>query len=193
MINKIYDVIRYRSHDKFKQRLIFEYWPIIEKIKKEKLIILEIGIDQGYSLKYWEHYFRHPDTRIIGIDINIPKEKYSKKVTMHQCDQNDRNGLLKIAEKYGPFNIIIDDGSHLKKETENCFKVLWDYVVPGGHYIIEDWIPWAGEVIKYISKNKTYLKIADEKIILKETKHLLDSYISISIPGNAIAFYKKQL
>lgn len=96
--------------------------------------MLELGIDYGGSLLFWSDFFLHPSTRIIGLDINLPSGiTFPRRVTIAQCDQNDSVALKKIAEQYGPFDIIIDDASHWKKETENSFNTLMQYVKPGGY------------------------------------------------------------
>lgn len=43
-----------------------------------------------------------------------------------------------LVEKYGPFDVIVDDGSHIGAHMIASIGVLWDAVVPGGFYIIED-------------------------------------------------------
>ncbi|HUU64050.1 MAG TPA: class I SAM-dependent methyltransferase [Dehalococcoidia bacterium] len=193
MFYKIYDLIRYCYIDKVRQRLIFDYWPIIEKIRHNKLTLLEIGIWKGDSLRYWAHFFKNPETKIIGIDINLPDGSFHNKVVMCKCNQNDSDGLKNIAEKYGAFDIIIDDGFHKKKETENCFNVLWNYVAPGGYYVIEDWTAMEdAEVIKKISKNKSKLGISEERIVAVAPRIITMRPLYIAIPGKCIAFFKKQ-
>jgi hypothetical protein len=76
---------------------------------------------------------------ITGLDIKLPPVEFPRKITVYNCDQNDIEGLKVIADKHGPFDIIVDDGSHELKETANCFSTLWKYVNPDGFYIIEDW------------------------------------------------------
>jgi len=189
---KIYDLIRYCYIDKVRSRLIFEFWPIMEETRHKKLTLLEIGIREGHSLKYWSHFFKNPETKIIGIDINIPDGSFNNKIVMYECNQNDSYGLKNIAEKYGLFDIVIDDGSHEKLETENCFHVLWNYVSPGGYYVIEDYRVGDDEVFTEILKNKSMFKISDVKIISVKSRTLILMPIFIAIPGKFIAFIKKQ-
>jgi hypothetical protein len=47
--------------------------------------------------------------------------------------------LQEYGKTLGEFDIVIDDGSHMAKETMNCFINLWPYLNNGGWYIIEDW------------------------------------------------------
>ena len=43
-----------------------------------------------------------------------------------------------IAKKGGPFDFIIDDGSHVGQHITTSFKMLWQHLKPGGYYFIED-------------------------------------------------------
>ena len=35
-------------------------------------------------------------------------------------------------------DLIIEDGPHSLESNENFLDVLWPYLKPGGHYVIED-------------------------------------------------------
>jgi len=125
---------------KYQSNLVAEYKNIFRHLKLRKIRILELGIDYGGSLLFWSDFFMHPRAMIIGLDIKLPEGiTFPKRVAVRQCDQNDSIALEKIAKQYGPFDIIIDDASHWRKETENSFNALMRYVKPGGYYIIEDW------------------------------------------------------
>ena len=173
--------------DKFRNGLMFEYLSILAPLRYKKITLLEIGIFKGGSLRFWCDYFMNPESKIIGIDISPPEDKFRENVFIYKCDQSDHIKLKTIAEKYGPFDIIIDDGSHFREETQNCFDVLLDYVVPGGFYVIEDWAVgyWEDkpqyrgmvELITETIKNVPRLKIEGMKIILDKNK--------------AIAFFRK--
>jgi len=55
-----------------------------------------------------------------------------------QGDQNDSGLLNKIGRQPGPFDIIIDDGSHVNEHVKTSFRSLFPYVRPGGLYVVED-------------------------------------------------------
>jgi demethylmacrocin O-methyltransferase len=101
--------------------------------------LLEIGVLNGGSILYWDSLLKHPDTRIIGMDRSLPEIETSDRVFLHECDQNDRAGLERIARMYQPFDVIIDDGSHQRKETQTCFDTLYPFLRAGGYYVVEDW------------------------------------------------------
>ena len=49
-----------------------------------------------------------------------------------------RGWVTKSNAKIMPFDLIIDDGSHKSEDSLLSFRFLWDYVSPGGSYVIED-------------------------------------------------------
>jgi hypothetical protein len=98
--------------------------------------VLEIGVFNGSSVKMWEEYFKN--ATIHGLDINPQCKKIENNRTkIHIGDQSDISFLKNICneEKY---DIIIDDGSHLSEHQIKTFEFLFDYVIDGGIYIIED-------------------------------------------------------
>lgn len=98
---------------------------------------LEVGILNGGSLEWARDFFWNEDSRIFGLDIVLPDPIDG--VTMEYGDQGDSEGLKRFAEREGPFDIIIDDGSHLEALTRNTFDALFPFVTDSGCYIIEDW------------------------------------------------------
>ena len=110
------------------------YFPIyekhFEKFRDTNVRVLEIGVDHGGSLQLWKRYFGRYAT-IIGVD-NRPEVLFAEpQITTHQYDQCDP----RIAE-LGPFDIVIDDGSHVKAHQERTFANLWHHT--RRIYLIED-------------------------------------------------------
>ena len=168
--------------DKIANGLMENYKTLFSPLQHKKISILEIGILEGGSLLYWDNYFQHPGTVIVGLDLSLPSLEFSDRVKVFKCDQNDNKGLRTIAGEYGPFDIIIDDGSHFRKETENCFRELFAEVAIGGYYIIEDWAAgywrdrpmYAGmvELINEIIARIPELSISESRVILEKNKAL---------------------
>ena len=96
--------------------------------------VLEIGIHNGVSLE-WLRDQGVFDT-VVGIDIN---ERCARPdgCDVHIVNQLDRVGLDMLAKRYGGFEVVIDDGSHLPAETRICFETLWP--TTRSVYFIEDW------------------------------------------------------
>lgn len=89
----------------------------------------------GQSLRMWSAYF--PNADIIGVDIHV-KEINEPRIFFEQGDQSDPVFLQALVTKYGPFDIVVDDGSHIGRHITASFGALWDAVLPGGFYAIED-------------------------------------------------------
>jgi len=123
--------------DKFASGIIEVYERLFEQVKNRQITLLEIGVWHGGSLQYFSSFF--PNGVIIGIDVKQPSLRLPENAEFRLIDQNDSDALRQLAEEMGPFDIVIDDGSHMRRETSNCFDVLWRYVKEEGAYIIEDW------------------------------------------------------
>ncbi|MEM6594618.1 MAG: hypothetical protein AAF672_07485 [Pseudomonadota bacterium] len=97
----------------------------------------EVNTDVDTSLKIWLDYF--PNSFAVGVDINdysfldIPRTK------IYQFDQSDAASLLSFKRKESePFDIIIDDGSHVSHHQQLTLEHLFTQVRAGGYYCIED-------------------------------------------------------
>lgn len=160
--------------DKFESGLNHEYINVLQAFKYKPISFLEIGVAEGGSLNYFADYFQHPKTQIVGMDLHRPmrEPKFRENTKFYICDQNDTEKMTKIARRHGKFDVILDDGAHTKKETENCFKVLFDYVKPGGYYMIED---WAAELIgeKYAGMIDLMLDFVRKNIGINTTEFTL--------------------
>ncbi|MBW4033966.1 MAG: class I SAM-dependent methyltransferase [Proteobacteria bacterium] len=106
-------------------------------IRDHKLKVLEIGVLHGQSLKMWEEYF--PVSEIIGADIS-PRSKMFEggRVHIELIDQSNIEELTKIGIKHGPFDIIIEDGSHMWEHQITSLRTLFPFLKDNGIYIVED-------------------------------------------------------
>ena len=105
----------------------------------DNLNILEIGILDGKSLLTWGEYFYR--SNILGIDINPDCKKFEdkeNKISVEIGSQADSVFLNEVVGNYGPFDMILDDGSHMNEHVIYSFEHLFDSVKSGGVYIIED-------------------------------------------------------
>src|ERR1700733_5337217 len=114
-----------------------------KKIRYKNLKILEIGVGcfdnplcGGESLRMWKNYF--PNSTIYGIDICDKTSLQEKRIKIFQGSQADEVFLKKVCEEHGPFDIIIDDGSHVSCHIITSFNVLFPFLKEGGYYAIED-------------------------------------------------------
>ncbi|HZR69598.1 MAG TPA: class I SAM-dependent methyltransferase [Burkholderiales bacterium] len=129
--------------DKYGQHF---YTLVYEKLararRRQPVTLLEIGIGGyskrtgGESLLMWEAYFRKG--RVYGIDLRDKTDLSRGRIKVFQCSQVDREKLTALAREIGPFDFIIDDGSHVNAHQIETFRILWPYVKNGGTYVVED-------------------------------------------------------
>lgn len=123
--------------DKIESGLINFYNDLFKPLKEKEIKILELGVLFGESLEYLVDYF--PKAEVIGFDCRFLKEDLLPRITLVKGFQNDAFVLRDLGNSRGPFNIIIDDCSHYGEYTQNSFDFLFEHLVSGGLYIIEDW------------------------------------------------------
>lgn len=99
-------------------------------------VIVEIGVLRGESLALWAEYL--PGSLVVGLDRSPPSREYPSNVVVYAGDQADR-GVLGRVLSHGPFDLVIDDASHLYGPTQATFLELFPGVRSGGFYVIEDW------------------------------------------------------
>ncbi len=119
------------------------YHRLLRHYRDRKLKVLEIGVggygDQtrgGQSLAMWRDYF--PDAAIVGIDIQEKAFDLGPRVTILRGSQVDPEFLAEVLRDHGPFDIIIDDGSHQNAHVIESFRLLYPTLAEGGTYVVED-------------------------------------------------------
>lgn len=114
------------------------YRRYFSKFKDKDIRLLEIGVSGGGSLRMWRNYFGK-NSLIVGMDIDERCSEHSgQNIEIVIGNQNNKEDIDKIIQKYGNFDIIIDDGSHVNEHVINCFKWLFPILNDGGVYFIED-------------------------------------------------------
>ena len=111
-------------------------------LKYDPIIILEIGlciggIDGIPSLMAWRDWF--PNAIIIGIDNRDFTRFKTDRINIFQLDQGNKKEMELFAINNGPFDIVIDDGSHESLHIIDSIKVLLPYTKK--FYFVEDLIP----------------------------------------------------
>ena len=112
------------------------YAAYFEPLRQKPIKMLEIGAANGYSLKMWKAYFTKAE--ILGVDIKDCKELAEDRISIEQGDQSDPKFLKLLNDKYGPFDVIIDDGSHRNPDMKASFDFLFPLLKPDGIYVVED-------------------------------------------------------
>ncbi len=120
---------------------VYRHW--FGALRYKPVRLLEIGTggyarphQGGNSLRMWKSYFPHGI--ITGIDIHDKSALQERRVHIYSGDQSDPDFLKRISGIEGPFDIIIDDGSHMQSHIIASFETLFPLMEPGGTYVIED-------------------------------------------------------
>jgi hypothetical protein len=113
--------------------------------------ILEIGVFKGSGLLLWKRYFSHPNTVVVGIDIDPTCARFdspNEGIHVRIGSQADPVFLKSIVAEFGPFDLILDDGSHRSSHMIASFNCLFaDGLKESGIYFVEDlhanyWSGW---------------------------------------------------
>ena len=115
------------KHQPFEHQYGPTYNDLFWRFKYKPIRLLEIGIGGygkrigGESLNAWQAYF--PFATVIGCDIQDKSKLATQRTKILILDQSSKHQLLELRKKEGPFDIIIDDGSHLSVHQIGTFKL----------------------------------------------------------------------
>jgi SAM-dependent methyltransferase len=144
------------------------YEELFASRRADSLRILEIGVFKGSSLRLWRQYFHHPQTMVVGIDIDPNCAQYeaaAEGIHVRIGSQADPEFLKHIVSEFGPFDLIIDDGSHHSTHMIVSFNSLYrDGLKDGGIYFAEDlhanyWLPWRDSRRSFLDLCKELLEL----------------------------------
>ena len=101
--------------------------------------------DHGFIEIYHKYFSNLKEHKINILEIGV--------------DQSDYSFLQTLVNKYGKFDIIIDDGSHQSKHIISSFNFLFNHLSDNGIYVVEDlqtsYQPRYGGSRFNLNKNKT--------------------------------------
>jgi hypothetical protein len=124
-----------KASDRHNYLSLYELY--FEKRRNDHLKILEIGVLNGASLAVWEEYF--PNAAIVGADIQPAMVRFRRpRVDIEIMDQSSLEDLTAIASRHGPFDIVVEDGSHKWEHQITTLRTIFPHVTEGGIYIVED-------------------------------------------------------
>ena len=123
----------------------YSYFELYDKLFKEysgkQPRILEIGVYKGASLRTWREFLGQGSI-IVGIDINPDCARHEDSaggIHVRIGSQADESFLKSVTDEFGPFQFIIDDGSHLTHHVIATFNYAFLHsLIDGGIYFIED-------------------------------------------------------
>lgn len=98
----------------------------------------EIGVFRGGSIPMWKAFFGG-QARLIFVDIDPACKALEIPGTSVEIgNQADPAFLADLAATHGPFDVILDDGSHVCAHQIASFENLWPHLADGGVYMVED-------------------------------------------------------
>lgn len=119
------------------------YHALLQSWRDKPVKLLEIGVGGyddpdagGESLATWRDYF--PAGQIVGFDIEEKRMDLGPRVTILRGSQVDPGFIAMLIRDHGPFDVIVDDGSHLNDHVWQTYTMLAPALTPGGIYIVED-------------------------------------------------------
>jgi SAM-dependent methyltransferase len=115
-----------------------EYERLFRGLRDKPINLLELGVQRGASMQLWREYF--PAATVVGLDIARPRSfPGDKRFHFIRGSQDDPKILDLAIAAGGPFDIVLDDASHIGSFTGRSFAYLFPRALkPGGIYIIED-------------------------------------------------------
>lgn len=114
------------------------YAPLLDPVRTSITNLLEIGIEQGASLRMWQEYL--PNAIIHGVDID-PRTKIHEddRIRVSIADSTHPEQVKRLVDTIsGSIQVIIDDGSHHPFDQIATFKNLFPFLQSGGYYFVED-------------------------------------------------------
>ena len=117
------------------------YESALSPFRSRPIKMLEIGVARGGSLQMWRRYL-HPESTIVGVDIDPTTRQFDdppRRTHVRIGSQTDISFLRDVVNELGPFDVILDDGSHMNSHIAQTFRHLFPYgLAPGGVYVVED-------------------------------------------------------
>ena len=122
------DKATYHGYERF-------YETVFEPFRDRTFNMLEIGLEDGASLRAWLEYF--PKAHVYVMDIK--SQGTGERHTILQGDQSSLPDLERVCKSVGKASIVIDDGSHVPEHQLLTFNTLFPNVLEeGGWFVLED-------------------------------------------------------
>jgi hypothetical protein len=110
----------------------------LSRFRNSSFRMLEIGVDEGGSMRLWRDYFGSQAV-LFGVDIN-PSCKHLNGIDaqIRIGSQDDASFLKHVVAEMGGVDVVVDDGSHIAAHQRQSFNTLFPLLNPNGIYICED-------------------------------------------------------
>ena len=149
------------------------YFEVYEELCTNKKIrrVLEVGVMGGGSLRLWAGYF--PKAQVFGVDIrNMPD--FGERIYTLTGDAYTP-GAIYTLRPFGPFDLIIDDGSHEPGHLKFFAKEYQTLLADGGIMVIED-VPSSEVAEDLLGLLPTSARIVDRRHIKQRFDDLMVIY-----------------
>ena len=120
------------------------YGKVLGPYLNTEINFLEIGLGcgmsygPGKSIPIWKELFSKINISVLEYDEECANKFKNKVNNLYTGDQSNLQLLDRIGQEVGPFDVIVDDGGHTRKQQVNSVIGLWPYVASKGVYVIED-------------------------------------------------------
>lgn len=133
--------------------------------------VLEVGVQNGGSVLLWRDYF--PDAQVFGVDQN-PSPVGGTRI---QCLQADAytDATVDHLRELGPFDVLIDDGSHALHHLKFFAERYTSLLAPGGVLVIEDveTIDWVDTI------REAFPEAVRDRVRVLDRRHIKGRYDDI--------------
>lgn len=143
---------------------IHVYESLFEPIREDVRNVLEIGVQNGGSLRMWRDYFT--EAQVYGIDIDeiVNEIQNQERINVICSDAYTREAVSSFQLL---FDVIVDDGPHTLETQMFCAEHYSGLLSPNGILIIEDipspeWIPQIASVVP--ERLQPYMYAIDRRI-----------------------------
>lgn len=120
--------------DKVTEHRFQDVYPrYLECLRGSAFTMLEVGVDDGKSIRTWREYF--PKARVVGVDIN--PTPIMKEEDMYVMDVRSFH-FEELVRGLGPLTLVIDDGGHWPALQRRVFDLTWPRLVTSGWFFCED-------------------------------------------------------
>lgn len=186
MSGELADLAHRHGADKLQHGYCQWYERHLAPRRDEPLRLLEIGVggykdpdEGGQSLRMWRDYL--PKATIVGVDLFSKTLDLGDRVTIVRGSQADPDFLRQLHERSGPFDVVVDDGSHVNWHRNLTFEVLFPLLADDGLYVMED-LHTAYLRTFYGGNNRPQAGRTDQASSIELVKSLLDGLNHAYVP-----------
>lgn len=130
--------------------------------------LVEVGTQNGGSLEIWPRYFIN-GASFIGCDIDPKCAELiydDTRVSVIVANINSDAGFQAIRSRARSWDIFIDDGSHTSQDIIISFYNYFQFLKPGGLYVVEDlhcsyWPSYGGGIVCATSSMSFFKLLCD--------------------------------